>query len=420
MFRLFLSLALYLPFQLAINPTEGIDLASIRVFILLLATLWLSEGLRTKKALIKGGFQSVIIVFFLFLSFLSIIMAKNTDWSTRKLLFLFSVFPIYFVAVSIINSKEKLLKVSKALVISGTAAAAIGIVQFFSQFIFGLKKVYNLWADFIMPPFLGHSLSKAVTENPSWLVNVSGRTYLRSTSLFPDPHMFSFFLGMLIPVSLGLFLRDKRKIYLVFFAILTIADILTFSRGGYLGLFSGVTALFVFSWKKISLRFRIATMILVLVAGLALLVPSPISSRFFSSFNLKEGSNKGRIEMWQKAWEVTKDSPFLGVGIGNYPLEVKASADYREPIYAHNTYLDISAETGIAAAILWLALILFTLVKFINKSKEDVLFLYFAVGLIIFSVHSLVETGIYSPVVLTLFLILVSFSQIDFNHEKNS
>ena len=75
--------------------------------------------------------------------------------------------------------------------------------------------------------------------------------------------------------------------------------------------------------------------------------PVLLPAGFSSIFDLKEGSNVGRLEMWKKSAEVALDNPFSGVGIGNYPLEVKASADYREPITAHNTYLDIASETGI-------------------------------------------------------------------------
>lgn len=418
LYKLFLLFCLYLPFQVALNPYEGVDLASARVFILLLFFLWLAEGLKRKNLIIPANFQTLALISFLFFNLISIFIAKNTDWSTRKLLFLFSVFPIYFVAGRLIKSQERLVKVVKTLLISGTVVATTGILQFLLQFPFGLGPVYNIWAEYIAPPFLGRSLSATVSEYPSWLVNVSGTTYLRATSVFPDPHMFSFFLGMLLPLALGLFLKNKQPLYFISFAVLTVADILTFSRGGYLGLSIGILALFIFSWKKIAGRYKIAALLLLALLFVALAVPGPVSNRFFSSFNLKEGSNEGRLAMWTKAWEVTKDSWFLGVGIGNYPLEIKASADYREPIYAHNTYLDIAAETGMAAVMFWIILIISSFFNFLRKSKKDILFLYAATSLVIFSVHSLVETGIYSPVVLTLFLIIISFSNVEFKNKK--
>ena len=49
MYSLLLFLAAYLPFQIALNLSEGIDLASVRVLVLLAFLLWLAEGLRNKK-----------------------------------------------------------------------------------------------------------------------------------------------------------------------------------------------------------------------------------------------------------------------------------------------------------------------------------------------------------------------------------
>lgn len=145
-----------------------------------------------------------------------------------------------------------------------------------------------------------------------------------------------------------------------------------------------------------------------------------MASRFYSIFNLKEGSNQGRLEIWSQAVEVVKNNPLTGVGIGNYPLEIKPTASYREPIYAHNTYLDIAAETGIPSVLIWTALLFLAGIEFYKKSRKNIFFLAPAGSLVIFSVHSLVETAIYSPVVLTLLLLLISFSNIDLNHESKN
>jgi len=173
-------------------------------------------------------------------------------------------------------------------------------------------------------------------------------------------------------------------------------------------------------WHKIGRKFRIIFFFFSSLLILTLLIPSSFSQRFYSSFDLKEGSNQGRLEMWRKGFEVTIDNLISGVGIGNYPLEVKPSANYREPIYAHNTYLDISSETGILNVLIWISLIVFSLISFFKKAEQDKIFLIGIVSIVIFSVHSIFETGIYSPVVLTLWLIILSFSNIDIKNEKTA
>lgn len=414
MYKLILFLAAYLPFQVALNPSAGIDLASIRVLILILFLLWLAKGLKNKKLVIRKNIQTGLIASFLFLNLISIVVARNSDWSGRKLLFLLSILPLYFAAAAIVNSKEKIIRVSKLLVFSGAAVSLVGLIQFFSQFIFGLEAVYKFWAKFIIVPFLGKTFSEAVLKNPSWLVNISGETYLRATATFPDPHMLSFFLGLLIPIALVLFLLEKNKLLYGFLLVaLVVCDVLTFSRGGYLGLFAGALAALVFCRDSIKKNHKLSLLVLVGIFILALTIPNPISKRYWSSFNLKEGSNKGRIETWRQAVGVILDHPVIGVGIGNYPLAIKPTATYREPIYAHNTYLDIAAETGILNALIWISLLVSAAVAFLKKSKENIIFTAFAVSVVIFSAHSLVETAIYSPVALTLLIIILSFSNAD-------
>jgi len=410
----------YLPFQLALNPSAGIDLASIRVLILGAFFVWLAEGLRRRRLVVKKNMQTGLIITFLFLSLLSGLVARNTDWSGRKLLFLFSIFPVYFVASQIINSRGKILKAVRAIVISATAAATIGLAQFLSQFFFGLEVVYKFWADHIIEPFLGKTFAAAVLENPSWLVNVSGKTYLRATATFPDPHMFSFFLGLVIPLALALaVLSDKKLFYGLAAAILLLADAATFSRGGYLGLFAGLVLAVIFAWPKLKKAPKILAAGLAVILAAILLIPNPVSQRYFSSFDLKEGSNEGRIEMWQKASKIILENPLSGVGIGNYPLEIRPEAVYRDPIYAHNTYLDIAAESGVLSALAFLGILIFATRSLLKKGREGLIFLAGAMSLTIFAIHSLVETAIYSPVVLTLFLFIVSFSNNEGKGEPN-
>jgi len=417
--NLLIFLIFYLPFQLALNPSEGIDLASIRILILGIFFLWLAQGLRKKHIFIKKNMQTGLIIAFLFINSISLVVAKNTDWSIRKLLFLFSIFPIYFVGAYLFNNEEKILKAAKALVLSGTLVALLGLVQFLAQFLIGMEKVYNFWANYIAVPFLGKSFSQAVLQNPSWLVNISGKTFLRATATFPDPHMFSFFLGMLIPFAFALmFLTERKILYGIASALLLLTDATTFSRGGYLGLFAGALMVMIPFWNKAKNTQKITAGIIVVFFALMLIIPNPVSNRYFSSFNLKEGSNKGRIETWGRAEKIIFDNPAIGVGIGNYPLEIKSAANYREPIYAHNTYLDIAAETGIFNALIFIGILFAAIQSFLKKSKENIIFLAGAASLVIFSIHSLVETAIYSPVVLTLLLLIISFSSLEEKYEK--
>lgn len=420
-YKFLVFLSLYLPFQLALNPVSGVDLASIRVLILLGFFIWVASGLKSKKIFIKNNIQTALIIVFIFLNIFSVFFARNTDWSIRKIGYLLSIFPIYFIVSSVVKKKQEAGKILKSLVFSGTVVAFLGIVQFSFQFIFGINATYKFWSKYVLSIFLGNSFLEMVLAYPSWLVNLSGRTVFRAISIFPDPHTFSFFLGLLLPIAIGFWFIYKKNIWLIAFFLMLLADLLTFSRGGYMGLLAGLIFLILVSWNKIGKRYKMGVVISVMMFFLLIFIPNPISHRFFSSFNLKEGSNMGRIEMWEKALDIIKQKPFFGVGIGNFPLEVNPLSTYREPIYAHNTYLDISSETGIFSGIVWVGILIISLKKFMKKARKNILALSLAISVIIFSTHSLVDMGIYSPVVLTLFLILISLAYADEEDDiKNS
>lgn len=404
----------YLPFQLAANPAAGIDLASGRIIILLLSFSWILEGLKNKKIIIAYKIQTLLIISFLFFTSLSLIASQNIEWSLRKLAFLFSIFPIYFIVSGIIQNKQRVEKVIKYLVWGTGIAAIIGFIQFLLQFILGLDKSLKLWAS-VTPYFLGSSFSQAVLENPSWLVNVSGRDIFRAVSLFPDPHMFSFYLGIALPWALALyfFSPQRKKIYLFLFFVMLIVDFLTFSRGGYLGILAGIIFAAAILWKKIGKKHKKRLILALAAIILIISIPNPISKRFLSSFDLSEGSNIGRLMTWKKSVSIIQNNALFGVGLGNYSLEIKPSAGYREPIYSHNLYLDIASETGIINAFIWIALIFASIISYLHKSKKNVFYLGGAISLVIFSVHSLFETSLFSVRVLPLLLIIIALSAIN-------
>jgi len=414
-YKLLLLFCLYIPFQLALNASEGFDLASGRVFVLLLGILWLFESLAQKKLFIPNKIQTLLLLSFLFLSAFSLVFAQNTDWAYRKLLFLLSFVPLYFIVADIASDKERLIKIIKFLVYGAGLASLVGLSQFILQFFIGIDATLKFW-QVIIAPFLGNSFSQAVFQNPSWLVGVSGNTYMRAIAFFPDPHMFAFCLGMLLPWAIALYANSKRNIFLLISIVIFVTDLLTFSRGGYLGLLAGLLfTLFIFRKNligKFSLKKLIAANVFILVIAVIIIFPNPISNRMISSFDVSEGSNVGRLETWKQSLEVIENNPW-GVGIGNYASEIKPSADYREPIYSHNLYLDIASETGILNALIFIWLIIASVFSFIKLGKNNLLFLAGAISLAIFSIHSLFETPLYSIHILPLFLIIIASSTSD-------
>jgi O-antigen ligase len=429
--KFILFLAFFLPFQFALNPTPGVDLAIARLLIILAFFIWFISGLIKKCIKISNNYITHGLLLFLLFALLSIIKAEEINWAIRKLLVFISIFPLYLVVADTFKRKF-FLKISKAFVYSSFGVSLLGVFQFISQFVWGKDAIFDFWSKYLAGFFLGSTFSQSVIALPSWWVNISGHTILRATSLFPDPHMLAFFLGMTLPFSIALLnIKKRSKKYYIFYGSIALINlaclILTFSRGGYIGLLvaglwllaTGYWSLDSGCWKKKRKYIILSVSALVLSAILVVAI-TPVRTRLLSSFDLTEGSVAGRIEIWQQAFSVWVKNLWLGVGIGNYPYHLNPLFDYRLPVYAHNTYLDIAVEMGIFALLSWISVFAYTIYKLFKnqRSKGRIQNIVLSASLIYFLAHSFFDTPIYSPRILPLLIIVLAISSVMINKNK--
>jgi putative inorganic carbon (HCO3(-)) transporter len=233
---------------------------------------------------------------------------------------------------------------------------------------------------------------------------------MRAFGFFPDPHTFSFFVSLCFFVGLGYFAWEKNLKWkipagaataLMFFAV-----ILSFSRGAYLGVLAGSLFFLAVSLIRSGNAGKITIIGAVLIFLAAVFFQGTIQSRLVSAFNFKEGSNAERVENWRQAIDAIRDYPLAGVGLGNYASYIDQASGERSSIYAHNTFLDISAETGIPNGFIFLVLILVSLWR--NVSSKNVLNLGIAAGLVYFLIHGIFDTPIWSPQVMVILLVLLA------------
>lgn len=405
---------LLLPFQWALSPIEGVDLAIIRPITLGLGLFWLVRG--CMRGEIRLLFRAGLFFFcsFLFMVSLSYFWSINSSFSVRKIMFLLSFAPLFLVLLDFFQDTGRCLFVLRSYVVGALVAATAGIIIFFSQFIFGVQAVFIYLTTNTLPFFLGHSFGQIVQQYPSLLVNVGGKTLLRASGFFPDPHMYAFYIGMAIPVALGFFLladKSERWKWLAAIGLLILVDLLTFSRGAYVGLLGASLVWFMTSnWlKHLILKRKMLVMAWgVLFFGLLFFTPFP--HRFYSSFSQYDGSNIERIRLWHEAINHIAEQPLLGVGVGNYPLVVKPSATYRDPIYVHNLYLDIAVEIG-GLGLAFFLLLLFGAIghSWLRwRNKGDTIGYVTVLSLVIFSAHALFETPLYSVHVLPILLLFLA------------
>ena len=407
---LFLVIIFLLPFQFALNPGDNIDLGVTRILVPVVFLFWFLEGLAKRNIWIANWVESWLILSFLFLSLFSLWAGLDPEKGVRKVLYLFSIFPIFFVAADLAREVKFRTKIFRAIWISGTLAALVGIVQFLLPFAVGLNSALTIWKK-ITPLFLGSSFGELVINNPSWLVNVSGKTWMRAFGFFPDPHTFSFFMGLCFFICLGYFAWEKKWKWKVLAGISTVfmflATVLSFSRGAYLGMLLGSLFFFIIlAVKFFGKTGKIAIVGVALAFLLSIFFQETIQNRLTSVFNPKEGSNTERIKNWKQAFEIVRNYPLSGIGLGNYTFYIDPSSKERSSIYAHNTFLDIAAETGILNGLLFIFLILISLSR--SAISKNILNLGIASGLTHFLVHSIFDTPIWSPQVMVVLLVILA------------
>lgn len=406
---------LLLPFQFALNPSEGIDLAVSRLAVIGIGGLFLVERLRAGSWMFPRGRVLFPMAGFLLLAVLSLFWAEEPSWTLRKFLFLISFLPLWFLCADSFRREGARVAeyVASGFFFGAVAAAVVALFQFSAQFVFSLEQVMSVWMTRIYPIFLGEAFSQSVAMHPSLLVNISGKTILRAVGTFPDPHVAAFYFGMAIPFGLWLGAvahQGKRKFFFFGAALLFLADLGTFSRGGYVGLFGMVIFSGAFFLYRSRERISIQQMKRVLLGiGFILLLSlsvAPIRERLITTFSVTEGSNAARIALWGGAVSHISERPFLGYGLGNYSLVVKPSANYREPIYIHNTYLDMWAELGLAGLLLFLLLFLLPLVMFFFHGNSASVVFPAALSMALFLGHSLFENVLFSVHIFPLLLFL--------------
>ena len=202
--------------------------------------------------------------------------------------------------------------------------------------------------------------------------------------MFGNPNEMAMHLVMMTPIviALGIAARGtKRMMYWAIAALFVGANMVTFSRGGFLGL---LACMMVLAWKigrKYRLNVAIAS---VIVGGIAMVAaPGNYGLRMLSIFvpGLDAfGSSDQRWALFERSLIVTARNPW-GIGIGNFPIIGQRN------LQSHNAFTQVSSELGILGLIAYLVFIIspFRKLGAIERSlfdSEDLSwFYYLSIGL---------------------------------------
>lgn len=192
----------------------------------------------------------------------------------------------------------------------------------------------------------------------------------RSAGSLGNPNLLGGFSSAMIPLGAAYLLSLKkpgpalRISYAALYVALAIASIVSSgTRGSIIGVVAGCGVLLVWHVKSAGKPLKTTLPVVFLFLGAVGAVTLPMASRMaeLSPDSEEQGTIQVRKLIWQGAFAVFTDSPFIGHGPGSFQI---LYPEHRNPYYSvlgvsHNTlhahceYLEILVDIGLLGLILW-------------------------------------------------------------------
>jgi putative inorganic carbon (HCO3(-)) transporter len=219
---------------------------------------------------------------------------------------------------------------------------------------------------FLMTVLVLCSLPLSVTAVKNYLTGVffAGRILGYDAALTSNPNDLALMLNLLTPFALALFLStDKtwfRGVCLVILVMSLVAVILTFSRGGFLGLSTLMIIYFVKLFRRGGADRVWALAIAVSLLMSIPLLPSSYLQRLSTVSSVgadPTGSSQARWRDNVAAARFLADHPIVGAGIG---MDVMALNQVRGTYWqmVHNVYLEYAVDLGLPGLALFVSLLI--------------------------------------------------------------
>jgi len=240
---------------------------------------------------------------------------------------------------------------SDALATTTRYASFVALFFVISQFV----------GDHVLHTRIAWVLSAAATVAgavASWNF-LSGKT-LSARLTYGDPNDVAFILATTLPLTFWL-LREpgrRRAIVVAMIGVISVSTLLTLSRGALVGL--GAAVLWVaFTERRFVKPLLAGALVAALVLGTVYHVKQ---NRIETGLRAKEkvaGANvSSRLEAFSAAARLSIEPPLLGVGPGNFQFHFLEATDSppgaQRLVVVHDAYLDIAAELGPLAMVLFL------------------------------------------------------------------
>jgi len=325
------------------RPQEKISVIGVirpaMVAILLILISWIARG----GISIGKNKQATCMILFLFLLASYIPFARNNFWAFAHTRGFLMYFPVFISIILYVNSFDR------------------------------LKTLINIWIGLMI-----YISINVITHGAG---EGSGGSFLQ------DENDYSLLLNMMLPFSFFLFLSEtkaKKKIFYAFASSLAVISIvISFSRGGFVGLICVGFIMWLYSPKKI------LTLIIICIAGLIIYFYSgeKYIAEMSTVTDTEDSTASERIETWKSAWRMFLDKP-LGVGGGNFKVWFPQyqGGSFKRGMWgrvAHSLWFQLLSELGIFGVFIYGSLLFYNLKDIFwmkslkNSDDKDISFAFY-------------------------------------------
>jgi putative inorganic carbon (HCO3(-)) transporter len=315
------------------HPLWGLKIGPLTVFEYVGVACFIYSGSHIAARGVVPPFLStwetrLVLLLYLIALLSALTEGRGIGLANGPLIIYTSSFLLIFISVSVVDTVSRL---------RWTVLALIGSYGFASLY------VIREWQQ-------GRSIYS--NFRPGWIVGDSN--YFATTAIF----------GIVLAFY---FMQGKRptweKIYSGVCLVLTIvASTFCASRGGFFGL--AVASLFLVWHTKRRARNLMIMSALVLPLSVALPV-SPLH-RFLNPSSAETGSTQAHLEAWKAGFNMIKAHPIAGIGLGNFKplmpayMSLPPGTSPDVDSLAHNMFIEVAAELGLPALLIFLAIFWFT------------------------------------------------------------
>jgi len=183
--------------------------------------------------------------------------------------------------------------------------------------------------------------------------------YVRMVGPYKNPNDLATYLMVVGLLVIALLMEEGRRlpVPLGVLALLLVGCLIwTVSRGAILGFWIGTLLLGALHAHRRKGWMALAGILTASIGFLLFLS----RSNWTTLITLSDIGSQDRSVMWNTGWAMFRDRPFLGHGINTFMANYSTYVGGNHwPAYAHNCYLQIAAETGVAGLAVFLSFLFF-------------------------------------------------------------